>query len=198
MSEITRITWIFFVQYLNDLNLPILCMTSGCEDRIVVVHWGLLSTNKLVCSADAIRFLDAEHLLEALLEVVWEEAIEHRVCTGVDVGEDDQGEVDGGVGLGYGVKQVDNVGSEERQPTNDKHQHDDHHHARHLALRLTALGPAHAHACWPHLKVRLYIDNFYEITRAGKLENWTIRNIDLDANRNQRTLCHITLMTMSR
>lgn len=158
MSGITWITWILFVQYLNDLNLPILCMTSGCEDSIAVVHGGLLSTSKLVCSADTIRFVDAEHLLEALLEVVWEEAIEDRVGTGVDVGEDDQGEVDGGVGLRYGVKQVDNVRSEERQPTNDEHQHDDHHHARHLALRLTALGPACTHACWPHLKVRWYID----------------------------------------
>lgn len=130
-SKITQITWILFAQYLNAL-----CVIFGCENRIVVFLGCLLSTTHLVCSADAVWFVDAEHLLEALLEVVREEAIEDGVGTGVDVGEDDQEEVDcsGGFVLRDDMNQVDNVGGEEGQPTKNKNQHDDHHHARHLTL----------------------------------------------------------------
>lgn len=116
----------------------------------MVVFLGcLLSTSHLVCSANTIWFVDAEHLLEALLEVVREEAVEDWVGAGVDVGEDDQEEVDcsGGFALRDDMNQVDNVGGEEGQPTKHKHQHDDHHHARHLALRLAPLCQACAHTC---------------------------------------------------
>lgn len=66
--------------------------------------------------------MEAEHLLEALLEVVREEAIEKWIGAGVDVGENDQEEVDCGSGVVFrdGVNQVDNVGNEEGQPTNYK------------------------------------------------------------------------------
>lgn len=101
----------------------------------------------LVCSANTIWFVDAEHLLEALLEVLREEAIEEWVGTGVDISEDHQEEVDGGIVLRDDVNQVDNVGREEGQPANYKHQHDNHHHARHLTLRLTALSQACTHTC---------------------------------------------------
>ena len=101
------------------------------------------------CGAIIIWFVEAEHLLEALLEVVREEAIEDWVGTRVDVGEDDQEEVDssGGVVLRDDMNQVDNVGNEEGQPTKYKDQHDDHHHACHLALRLTPLSQAYTHTC---------------------------------------------------
>lgn len=85
--------------------------------------------------------MEAKHFLETLLEVVRQEAVEDGVGAGVYVGEDDQDEVDcgGDVVLGYCINQVDDVGGKERQPTQDKHQHDDHHHASHLTLRLAAL-----------------------------------------------------------
>lgn len=135
--------------YLNALHFSILRVISGCENRLVVFLVCLPSTSRLVRGANAIWFVDAEHLLEALLEVVGEEAVEDRVGAGVDVGEDDQEEVDcsGGFVLRDDVNQVDNVGSEEGQPAQHKHQHDDHHHARHLALRLTPLSQACTHTC---------------------------------------------------
>lgn len=107
-------------------------MIPGCENRIVALLNS--STSPLVCGADTVWFVDAQHLLEALLEVVGEEAVEEWVGTGVDVGEDDEGEVDGVVGLRDNVNQVDDVGSEEGQPAKHKHQHDDHHHACYLSL----------------------------------------------------------------
>lgn len=133
--------------YLSALHLSILCVTPECENRIVVFLGRVLSTSPLVRSANTIWFVDAEHLLEALLEVVREEAIEEWVGTGVDVGEDDQEEVDGGIVLRDDDNQVDNVRREEGQPTKYKHQHDDHHHARHLTLRLTSLSQAYTHTC---------------------------------------------------
>ena len=145
------------VQYLNALHLPILCVISWRENRLLVIRRCLLSTAHLVCGANTIRSVDAEHLLEALLEVVGEEAVEERVGTGVDVGEDDQEEVDGGVVLGDDVDQVDDVGGEEGQPANHKHQHDDHHHARHLTLRLTPLSHACTRTRRPHLEARWLI-----------------------------------------
>lgn len=120
--------------YLGALRLSVFCMTPECENSIVALGGCALSTAPLVRSHGTIWFVDAEHLLEAFLEVVRQEAIEEWVGTGVDVGEYDQGEIDGGAVLGYDVDQVDNVGSEERQPTKDKHQHDDHYHACHLTL----------------------------------------------------------------
>lgn len=89
----------------------------------------------------------AEHLLKALLEVVRQEAVEKRVCAGVDIGENDQeGEnCSSGVVLGDDVEQVDNVGNEEGKPANYKHQHDDHHHPCDFALRLPPPGQACAH-----------------------------------------------------
>lgn len=71
-----------------------------------------------------------------MLEVVREERVEDWVGTGVDVGEDHQGEVgyEGDLCLWDGEELVDDVEREERQPAEYKHQHDDHHHACHLAL----------------------------------------------------------------
>jgi len=108
-----------------------------------------LKPSRLACSSNTIWFVDAEHFLEALPEVVREEGIEDWVGAGVDVGEDDQEEVDCHVDivLRDDMNQVDNVGGEEGQPTKYKHQHNDHHHARHLPLRLAALSPACAHTC---------------------------------------------------
>lgn len=106
-----------------------------------------LSTSPLLCCADTIWFVEAEHLLEALLEFVREEAIEDWVGTGVDVGEDDHQEVDcsGGIVFRDDMNQVDNVGCEEGQPTKHKHQYNDHHHSCHLTLRLTPLSQACSH-----------------------------------------------------
>lgn len=117
--------------YLSVRHLSIVCVIPECENRVVAFSGCVLST---VHSPGTIWFVNAEHLLEALLEVVRQEAVEEWVGTGVDIGEYHQGEVHGGAVLGYDVDQVDNVGSEEGQPTNDKHQHDDHYHASHLTL----------------------------------------------------------------
>ncbi len=139
---------LLFVPHLNTLHLSILrCVISLCENRIVVLLRCLLSTSPLVCGANTIWFVEAEHLLEALLKVVREEGIEDWVSAGVDVGEDDYAEVDGGAVLRDDVNQVDNVGSEERQPAKYKHQHDDHHHARHLPLRPSPPSQACTHTC---------------------------------------------------
>lgn len=80
--------------------------------------------------------METKHLLEALLEVLREEAIEDWVGARVDIGEDDQEEVDcsGDFALRDDINQVDDVGNEEGQPTKHEHQHDDHHHACHLTL----------------------------------------------------------------
>ena len=131
------------VRYLDGLS--ILCVIPGRENRFAALL--NLSNSPLVCGTDTVWFVDAQHLLEALLEVLREEAVEEGVGTGVDVGEDDEGEVDGVVGLGDDVDQVDDVGSEEGQPAKHKHQHDDHHHARYLSLRLSPLRHACTHAC---------------------------------------------------
>lgn len=97
---------------------------------------GSWSTSHLACVPNSVWLLDAEHLLEALPEVVREEAVEDWVGAGVDIGEDDQEEVDGSIGIALrdDMNQVDHVGSEEGQPTKYEHQHDDHHHACHLPL----------------------------------------------------------------
>lgn len=119
----------------------------------MVLVWSLLgcglSTSPRVYSTDTIWFVETEHLLEALLEFVREEAIKDWVGAGVDIGEDDQEEVDcsGGIVLGDDINQVDNICCEEGQPTKHKHQHDDHHHACHFTLRLTPLGQACPHTC---------------------------------------------------
>lgn len=133
--------------YLNALPLSVRCVICGCENRIVVLLGCCLSTTRLVCGANTIRFVDAEHFLEALLKIVREEGVEDWVGTGVDVGEDDQEEVQGGIVLRDDVNQVDNVGCEEWQPTNYKHQHDDHHHACHLTLRPPPPSQARTHTC---------------------------------------------------
>lgn len=104
------------------------------------------------CGVQTIRFVGTEDLLEALLEIVGEEAVEERVGAGVEVGEDDDDEVDGLVGGWDDVNQVDRVGDEEGQPADHKHQHHHHHHARDLSLRPPPLRQACAHACRPHLK----------------------------------------------
>lgn len=111
-------------------------MAEWMENTTVIYLWCGLPIFHVVCSAYTVWFVEAEHLLEALLEVVREETIEKGVGAGIDVGENDQEKVDGGSGivLGDDVHQVDNVGNEEGQPTNDKNQHDYHHHACHLAL----------------------------------------------------------------
>lgn len=133
--------------YLNALHISIRCVIFGCENGLVVLLGCLLSSSHLLCSGNTIWFIDTEHLLEALLEVIREESIENWVGTGVDIGENDQGEVESVSSsvLGDDVNQVDNVGSEEGQPTKYKHQHDDHHHACHLALRFTALSATCTH-----------------------------------------------------
>lgn len=81
---------------------------------------------------------------EALFKVVWQEAIEHRVGTGVGVRQDDGKEVDAGssAGLWDDDHQVDHVDDEERQPAEHKHHHDHYHHPRHLALWTPTLGEA--------------------------------------------------------
>ena len=83
-----------------------------------------------------VPLVEAQHLPEALLEVVGQESVEKGICAGVDVGEDHDEEVEDSADaiLGDDVYQVDNVGDEERQPAHHKHHHDDHHHACHLAL----------------------------------------------------------------
>lgn len=82
------------------------------------VHWWLLSPGSLVPGGGVVvdvGLVEAEHLLEALPEV-GEETVEEGVGAGVDVGEDDQEEVQGLVGFGDDVNQVDNVCCEEGQP----------------------------------------------------------------------------------
>lgn len=103
---------------------------------VVYLVYLCLSSSHLVCGANTIGFVEAEQLLEALLEVVREEAIEDWVGAGVDIGENDHGEVDcgGAFALRDDINQIHYVGGEERQPTNDEHQHDDYYHACHLAL----------------------------------------------------------------
>lgn len=73
---------------------------------------------------------------ETLFEIVRQETVEHRVCTGIGVGQYDSEEVDasGGTGLWDDDDQVDHVDDEERQPAEHKHHHDHHHHTRHFAL----------------------------------------------------------------
>lgn len=76
------------------------------------------------------------YLSEALFQVVRQEAIEHRVGTGIGVGQDDGKEVDAScdAGLRDNDDQIDHVDDKERQPAEDKHHHDHHHHPCHLAL----------------------------------------------------------------
>lgn len=89
--------------------------------------------------------LRSTHFFEALLQVVGQEAVEHRVGAGVGVRQDDGEEVDGGGGAGLrdDDDQVDHVDDEEGQPAEHEHHHDHHHHLRHLALRTPSLGEAH-------------------------------------------------------
>lgn len=101
---------------------------------------------------------------EALLEVVWQEAVEERVGTGVGVRQDDSEEVDasGGAGLRDDDHQIDHIDDEERQPAEHKDHHDHHHHARHFALWASAFGEADARPRGLHLhekQERDYNDN---------------------------------------
>lgn len=81
----------------------------------------ILCHSPLAYGVDAVWFVDTEDLLKALFEVVGEEAVEERVGAGVEVGEDDNDEVDGFVGRWDDVNQVDHVGDEEGQPADEKH-----------------------------------------------------------------------------
>lgn len=111
-----------------------------------------------------VALVEAQHLPEALLEVVRQEAVQEGVGAGVDVGEDHDEEVEDGTdaGLRDDVDQVDHVGGEEGQPAHHKHHHDDHHHACHLALRLAPLGQARPHAGRPHLNYNEQVAETYD------------------------------------
>lgn len=104
--------------------LCFLCRVPAC----------VLSWSPLVYGFNTIWFVGTEDLLEALFEIFGEESIEEWIDAGVEVGEDDDDEVDSGVGHRDDVDQVDHVGDEEGQPADEKHQHHDHHHARDLTL----------------------------------------------------------------
>lgn len=112
-----------------------------------------VSTSHLVGGANTVWFVAAEDFLEALLEVVRQEAVEKWVRAGVDVGENNQEEEHSGSGVAFGddVKQVDDVGDEEGEPANDENHHDDHHHARHLPLWPAPPSPACSDTRWSHL-----------------------------------------------
>lgn len=141
---------------MHYLQRPVLSMVLCRVNGMMVFLSNFLSVPYLFLQAEAVGFVDTENLLEALFEVVREEGVEERVGAGVDVGEDDQEEVDGrgGFVLRDDVDQVDDVGGEEGKPTNHKHQHNDHHHAGHLTLRSTMLRPACTHTYRPHLEGR--------------------------------------------
>lgn len=91
-----------------------------------------------------VRLVETQDLPEALLEVVRQEAVEEWVGTGVDVGHDDQEEVDAGSDtvLWYDEDEVDYVGGEEGQPADDEDHHDDDHHAGDFAFRAASPGQA--------------------------------------------------------
>lgn len=113
-----------------------------------MVYLGIiLSTLQHLCSSGNICFLKAEHFLEALFEVFGEESIKKRVGTGVDVGEDDHGKVDVHTVFRDDMNQVDNVGGVKGKPTKYKDQHDDDHHACHLALGFAPLSQACTFTC---------------------------------------------------
>lgn len=68
--------------------------------------------------ADPVDPVDAQHLLEAPLEVVRQKAVEQRIGAAVDVGQDDGEKVDAGdeAVLREGADQVEDVEYEKRQP----------------------------------------------------------------------------------
>lgn len=97
---------------MSVLPFPTLCYHNG---TLRFYGWALAPGSLAPWRDVGVGFVKAEHLLEALPEV-GEEAVEEGVGAGVDVGEDDQEEVQGGVGFGDDVDQVDNVCCEEGQP----------------------------------------------------------------------------------
>ncbi len=147
--------------YLITLDMVIEIKASWREEGLILLVSAEALTSR-VTVADPVDPVDAQHLLEAPLKVVRQKAVEQRIGTAVDVGQDDSEKVDAGdkAVLWEGADQVEDVENEKWQPAQDKYHHDDHHHSCHFLLRLAAFGESRSHTG------RLYLDYNKQVTQA--------------------------------
>lgn len=128
----------------------------------------------------ACHFFQAQNVLKALLEVVWQESVQDGVGAAVSITKHhykvkgalhSRGWVDWAGDWG----DVENV---ERQPTEDEDRHHDGHHPCHLALRPLAFGGTHSYARWLHLSKKWTVSDFISPKNNGTIfKLWNIETL---------------------
>ena len=152
---------------LSDAGLQVPVQQRALRLRRVVHHARLvLSAVAALGLVQPPHLLQAEHVLETLLEVLREERVEDGVGAAVGVSQHHhEGKSAPQDGRGAdGARYRGDVEDVERQPAEDEHRHHDGHHAGHLPLGALPLGGAHAD---PR---RLHLDDDEEVAEADDHE----------------------------